>query len=95
MPCLIRRAANHHAGIVEPSNLYRYEDLSLKLGSSGPEADLYAVRYAIAALSVKDVPAWVLKTGKLPLAYSSRHYDIAWKGLKELESLLQHWNVPI
>ena len=44
VPCLIRRAANHHAGIVEPSNLYRYEDLSLKLGSSGPEADLYAVR---------------------------------------------------
>lgn len=95
VPCLIRRAANNHAGIIEPSNLYRYEDLSLKLGSSGPEADLYAVRYALATLSQKDIPAWVLKTGEIPPAYANRHYDVAWKGLKELKSLLQHWNVPI
>lgn len=94
VPCIIRRAAIHKAGIKEPASLYIHEDLSLKLGSSGPEADLYAIRYALATISKADVPGWVQKSGAIPPKDSSQHYDVAWKGLKELQALLKQWNVP-
>ncbi|MEP1230018.1 MAG: Qat anti-phage system QueC-like protein QatC [Litorimonas sp.] len=94
VPCLIRRAACHKAGIVEPAGTYRQVHLSSVTGSKDSEADVYAVRRALRSITKDKVPSWVLKSGPLHTTNAKPFYDVAWRGLEELRALFSKENVP-
>jgi hypothetical protein len=85
VPCLIRRAAFHHAG-VEDSTPYWATDLA----ASGRYDDVYASRTAAAAVAGRDMAQWAAEAGPLPEdpAARGRYVDVVRRGVAELASYL-------
>lgn len=90
VPCLIRRSSNFAAGVTEPQNLYEFSDLqNLEFGTK-KGVDLAAVLVALKKVDLDNLPRWVSASGPLPKDTKVRnmYYEVAWRGLKELESFL-------
>lgn len=90
VPCLIRRAALHAAG-VEDETAYEAHDLASVLHSENDRDDLIAVQTAILRLRTSDVKRWVLQAGPLPADSKLRnqHFNVASRGINELAAYLQ------
>ena len=91
LPCLIRLAALHSAGISEPDHSYQYYDLQAVIATEKHKADLEAVICAIQSYGPERIGRWVSSSGPLPLESSERqkYYDVAAKGLAELDAFLR------
>jgi len=90
VPCLIRRSSNFAASVTEPDNLYEFSDLKDLGFGKKKGADLAAVLMALKNVSLDSLPRWVSASGPLPTDTKVRkmYYEVAWRGLKELESFL-------
>jgi 7-cyano-7-deazaguanine synthase in queuosine biosynthesis len=87
VPCLIRRASFHAAGIPDGTHYYT------QLDRSGKADDVLAARQAVARLESFDqrrFEAWIRMTGPLPQADRARGdtVDAVRRGLTELRDLL-------
>lgn len=85
VPCLIRRAAFHHAA-VEDLTRYWADDLS----QEGANDDVLAARFAAASLNQRDVAQWAAEAGPLPGDPGMRagYVDVVRRGLLELRDFL-------
>jgi hypothetical protein len=100
VPCLIRRAAFHVAGIPDETattkrNGYRFDDLGAALRADRDRADVRAVAAAIGRMKGGDIGNWVIRSGPLPLDATSRaaHKAVAQRGLAEIQEFLEHEGV--
>ncbi|MEA2880608.1 MAG: hypothetical protein QOF14_5804 [Hyphomicrobiales bacterium] len=88
LPCLIRRAALHRAGIKDSTS---YQSPNLQDVMKNPELrdDLVAVQSAI--VREQSVERWVLKAGPLPAQPAARkaYFGVAERGLEELAVFLR------
>jgi hypothetical protein len=85
VPCLIRRAAMHRAGMKDKSPYYA-PNLASEVGND----DVMAVRLATAALKSRDVERWALASGPLPYGDGERdkYVDVVRRGLTELRAFV-------
>lgn len=88
LPCLIRRSANHAAGISEPQGTYDADDLRLVTGNRGTSQDVYAVRRALRTHTPDRIALWVQKAGPLENQNPDLTYAVVSRGLKEIEAFL-------
>ncbi|MEH6489070.1 Qat anti-phage system QueC-like protein QatC [Hyphomonas oceanitis] len=97
VPCLIRRASMFAANIPEPVGKYEYGDLSTLTFGAKQSVDLAAVRLAIRCTSEDSVPRWVSASGPLPTDELTRekYYQVAWRGLKELQIYLTTQGIKV
>lgn len=91
VPCLIRRASFHHAGMVDGTN-YRTVDLTTVPRND----DIYAARMASAALGVRSLDRWVAEAGPLPHdpAARAQYVDVVRRGLFELKGFIDTFAWP-
>ena len=95
LPCLIRRSANHAAGIVEPIGTYEpdADDLTRVTGNDGTSQDVYAVRCALRTHTAKKIPLWVQKAGPLDGQDPDLTYAVVDRGFEEIRSFFKHQGV--
>ena len=93
LPCLIRRSANHVAGISEPSGTYVVEDLSVVTGNRDTSQDVYAVRRALRTHTPDRIALWVQKAGPLENQNPDLTYAVVNRGLKEIDTFLRFQDV--
>jgi hypothetical protein len=88
VPCLIRRASLY-AGNVSDETVYRYPDLGVVMADEDGRDDLIAVQSALIRGGAAE--RWVLQAGPLPenSADRSLYFDVAKRGMAELESYLK------
>ena len=81
MPCLIRRASFHAAG-VDDGTEYWANDLSQNAGNE----DVASARFAAASLAHRDVMRWAAEAGPLPHDPTLRkgYVDVVRRGTEEL-----------
>jgi len=81
IPCLIRRAAFHRAGLVDTTG-YRAEDLSQHTANE----DVAAARFAAANLQHRDIAKWAAEAGPLPHDPVERnaYIEVVHRGTREL-----------
>jgi hypothetical protein len=86
VPCLIRRAAFHHASIVDTTSYYAAD-----LAASVQSDDVFAARFASVAASRRGVAQWASEAGPLPDDDGARaaYVDVVRRGISELEAYLQ------
>jgi hypothetical protein len=86
VPCLIRRAAFHRAGIADHTR-YAADDLT----RNPTFDDLFAARLAAAALAHRDVAQWATENGPLPADPTKResYVEVVRRGLGELRDFLE------
>lgn len=86
VPCLIRRAAFHHAGVPDATRYWAAD-----LATSERYDDVYAARMAGAAVATRDVVQWAAEAGPLPddPTARARYVDVVRRGITELASYLQ------
>jgi len=96
LPCLIRRAAFHAAGLPDDTATssrkgYRFDDLSVALAGAADRADIRAVAIAIQRARVRDIRSWLIESGPLPMDTTVRggHMEVAERGLAEIEQFLR------
>lgn len=85
VPCLIRRASFHAAGLVDGTN-YAVEDLS----EHGSNVDVASARFAAASLTRRDLTRWAASAGPLPrdAALRASHVGVVARGTEELKAYL-------
>jgi hypothetical protein len=90
VPCLIRRASPHAAGILDRTN-YQSPRLAQVLSDEGRRDDLIAVQSAILRYRGADVKPWVLQAGPLPADPAARqeYFDVVHRGMDELTAYLR------
>jgi hypothetical protein len=88
VPCLIRRASLHRAGIVDDTS-YQYPDLHAVMQDEDGRDDLIAVQAAI--IRGEPLGRWVAKSGPLPLDSKERaaYIQVARRGMDELAAYLK------
>jgi len=88
VPCLIRRAAFHKAGIVDDTP-YRYPDLLAVMHDEDGRDDLIAVQAAI--IRGEPLKRWITRAGPLPLDSRQRaaYIEVARRGMDELAAHLR------
>ncbi len=94
LPCIIRRSANHAAGISEPYDTYDANDLKLVTGNRDTSQDVYAVRRALRTHTPNRIALWVQKAGPLDNQNPDLTYAVVSRGLKEIENFLSFQSVP-
>ena len=102
LPCLIRRASFHAAGIPDDTVTgshqgYRQADLNKVLKSHSDRADLFAVLAAINSVRRVGAARWTIRGGALPLDPVQRkmHVSAVKKGLDELEAFLASEGITV
>lgn len=92
VPCLIRRAAYHGAGIKDRTD-YQPEGEVLQhfLNHGADSDDLMAMLLAVRRLPTTDIGKWVAKTGPMPLPAVDRasRVDAVRRGMIEVENYLR------
>lgn len=90
LPCLIRRASLHAAGISDGTD-YQVATLRDVLGHEDNRDDLIAVQSALHRRSSRNTKAWVLQAGPLPNAPAERDafFAVVERGCAELEAYLR------
>lgn len=99
LPCLIRRASFHAAGVLDPTPLYENPSLPVVLASGDPNArgDLLAVMGAVRLLAGSDLAARVGASGPLPTdpACRAKYEAVVRRGLAEVKSYLVHSGIRV
>ena len=93
LPCIIRRSANHAAGISEPHGSYDTDDLKLLTGNRGLAQDVYAVRCALQTHEPTRIPVWVQKAGPLNGQDPDLTYAVIGRGLDEIRAFFKFQGV--
>lgn len=90
VPCLIRRASFHAAGMVDQTP-YWAADLLLQAQNE----DVVAARFAASTLALRDISRWVGAAGPLPLDGETRaaYNEVVKRGIGELRDFFStiHW----
>lgn len=98
VPCIIRRASFHAAGIVDNTG-YDPDGQELRrvLKNEKARDDLLATMTAVTCYSEANIKEWVALSGPLPRDRfeRSRLFDVASNGLKEIGDFLSHNGVLI
>lgn len=88
VPCLIRRASLHAAGITDLTT-YRFPDLHVVMQDAEDRDDLIAVRSAVSRFRDGGIEGWVLQAGPLPVGPArDGYFEVARRGLAELGGFL-------
>ncbi|MEE7492274.1 Qat anti-phage system QueC-like protein QatC [Methylobacterium oryzae] len=95
VPCLIRRASFHAAGIADTTE-YRSQALAPVLGDIDLRDDLASVRSAVRRAPRTAMEPWVLQAGPLPEEPLERDgcIEVFERGIDELRSFLQANGLP-
>ncbi|MBK4717644.1 7-cyano-7-deazaguanine synthase [Azospirillum sp. YIM DDC1] len=91
VPCLIRRASFHAAGMQDPTPYEPYnQDLAAVLPREEAADDLMALVLAAKRLPTTDIGRWVGRTGPLPTDLDKRGLllDVAHRGMAEVRAYL-------
>jgi hypothetical protein len=85
VPCLIRRASFHAAGVADATG-YWAEDLAQHMLNE----DVASARFAAASLAKRDVARWAAEAGPLPRdpALRAGYVDVVRRGTEELRTFL-------
>lgn len=87
-PCAIRRSAFVRAGITDETN-YDTMKLADALGSEDERDDVIAIHSALKRRYERDIRAWTLEAGPLPLGSErAAYFDVVERGMDELEAFL-------
>lgn len=87
VPCLIRRASLHYAGITNDAQ-YEFNTIQQILAYQDRRDDLFALIRAIHQKSHRNMNQWVLQSGSLPIQQLNQFADVFMNGLNEVEQLL-------
>ncbi|WP_229030223.1 Qat anti-phage system QueC-like protein QatC [Pasteurella multocida] len=87
VPCLIRRASLHYAGITNDAE-YEFNDIRQILTNQDRKDDLFALMSAISQKNHRNINQWVLQSGSLPVQQLNQFSDVFMNGLDEVEQLL-------
>lgn len=87
VPCLIRRASLHYAGITNDAQ-YEFNDIRQILINRDRRDDLFALISAIRQKNHRNINQWVLQSGSLPTQQLSQFANVFMTGLDEVEQLL-------
>ncbi|WGE92159.1 Qat anti-phage system QueC-like protein QatC [Actinobacillus genomosp. 1] len=87
VPCLIRRASLHYAGITNDAQ-YEFNTIQQILAYQDRRDDLFALISAIHQKSHRNMNQWVLQSGSLPIQHLNQFADVFMNGLNEVEQLL-------
>lgn len=89
LPCLIRRAAFHHAGLPD-GTLYRFPNLLAVKNDPAEHDDLLALRLAVGKLPTANLDTWVTTGGPLPEdpALRRSYVDVFQRGMQEMKAFL-------
>lgn len=96
LPCLIRRAAFHHARIPDSSD-YRFPDLREVKDNPAEHDDLLAVRLAAGRVATANLDTWLTTGGPLPEdpAVRSQYVEVFRRGMEEMRAFLTaHYCYP-
>ena len=95
VPCLVRRAALHAAGVEDLAE-YRWDDLHGVMADERRRDDPMAVSAAVARLETDDVEQWAARSGPLPAGGAERrgHVAVFARGLRELGDYLRDCGLP-
>lgn len=88
VPCLIRRSALFKGGIFDNTN-YKNKSISEILSSFDKRDDLLALSIAISQKDERNLAAWVLDSGPLPMDHIEKFKQVFLNGLYEVECLLK------
>lgn len=88
VPCLIRRASLHHAGITNDAE-YEFNDIQQILRHQDRKDDLFALMSAINQKDYRNMNQWVLQSGSLPIQQLNQFANVFMNGLNEVEQLLR------
>ncbi|QLB42044.1 MULTISPECIES: Qat anti-phage system QueC-like protein QatC [Mannheimia] len=87
VPCLIRRASLHYAGITNDAQ-YEFNDIRQILINQDRKDDLFALIRAIHQKNDRNINQWVLQSGRLPIQQLNQFANVFVDGLNEVEQLL-------
>lgn len=87
VPCLIRRASLHYAGIKNDAE-YEFNAIQQILTNQDRKDDLFALMSAIRQKNHRNMNQWVLQSGSLPIQQLNQFADVFMNGLNEVEQLL-------
>ncbi|TCP97258.1 7-cyano-7-deazaguanine synthase in queuosine biosynthesis [Cricetibacter osteomyelitidis] len=87
VPCLIRRASLHYAGMTNDAE-YEFNDIRQILTNQDRKDDLFALISAIRQKNHRNMNQWVLQSGSLPIQQLNQFADVFMNGLNEVEQLL-------
>lgn len=87
VPCLIRRASLHYAGITNDAQ-YEFNDIRQILINQDRRDDLFALISAIRQKNHRNINQWVLQSGPLPTQQLNQFANVFRSGLDEVEQLL-------
>jgi hypothetical protein len=87
VPCLIRRASLHYAGITNDAQ-YEFNDIRQILINQDRRDDLFALISAIRQKNHRNINQWVLQSGSLPTQQLNQFANVFINGLDEVEQLL-------
>lgn len=87
VPCLIRRASLHYAGITNDAK-YEFNNIRQILTNQDRKDDLFALISAIRQKNHRNMNQWVLQSGSLPIQQLNQFADVLMNGLNEVEQLL-------
>ena len=87
VPCLIRRASLHYAGITNDAQ-YEFNDIRQILINQDRRDDLFALISAIHQKNHRNINQWVLQSGPLPTQQLNQFANVFRSGLDEVEQLL-------
>ena len=93
VPCIIRRAAFHGAGLTD-TTVYAQagQNLNTVLGDEKKRDDLVAMLLAVEQMDDRDVGRWIAQTGPLPTdrAQRDRLVTVTTQGMREVADYLDH-----
>ena len=87
VPCLIRRASLHYAGITNDAQ-YEFNDIRQILINQDRRDDLFALISAIRQKNHRNINQWVLQSGPLSTQQLNQFANVFRSGLDEVEQLL-------
>jgi hypothetical protein len=96
LPCLIRRASFHASG-VRDSTSYATTRIRTVLANSELSDDVISVHNALRRRYDRDLKAWVLQSGPLPIDEFERtsFFAVVERGMDELESYFASEGLPV
>lgn len=88
VPCIVRRAAIHKAGLRE-KNKYKYMQLKSILSDPDRGDDLRALVFAIKQSETRKIGPWILDSGPLPPNDYQKYQAVFVRSLEEIKAFLE------
>jgi hypothetical protein len=96
LPCMIRRASFHYAGVNDVTP-YDTTQIRSALLSENRREDVLSVHVALKRRYERNIRSWVLQSGPLPLVEPERaaYFAVAERGMDELEAYFASQGLPV